>query len=288
MQAENTEAPIIVGKGGASGEGWSELKDIECTQRYSYIKQAAMTRAPNAPREKTSHDDAYQCGSFLHAARAKWFELGQGIERSVLEQCFTAGAEECKNQGYECTELNKLEYSLLFTNYANYWARLFKPKPYAVEYYLAYDWGDLSRPLRRSTRLDDVCYYPDAGGYCIGEFKTTYTLSGALKFYNEFNPQILLQQLLYKRAESNGRPEIKGTMVDIWDKYKLKGTRQFIALNERRLEHFERWLVKMLKFRDELMHSEHINPERNFMVCNTFNDAYDSQCSHKERCMKDE
>lgn len=291
---------MIIGQGGASGLGWSELKDIECPRRYSYVVQQ---RAENEgkPRVPTKHDEAFQCGSYMHAARAKWLELDQKTGREIAERCFQAGREECVVQGYECSEYKAIEYALLFTNYMNFWGRMPLLKPFATEYYVEYDFWEACNDnhvkgvdYKRSTRYDDICFYPDVAGHCIGEFKTTHDLSGALKFYTEHNPQIMLQQLIYIRSKAKDPiaydsatplPEIKGTMVDIWDKIKLKGTRHFIPLNEDRLEQFEQWLIGTLERRAFVIDGG-LN-HRNFMVCNTYNDAFKSQCAFKERCLND-
>lgn len=295
---------VIVGESGASGKGWSELKDIECTYRYAKIKEAeakwlkAKAADPLLPRVPTAYDEAFQCGIFLHAARAKWLELGQGIEKNILEQCWRAGHDDCLKQEFNIPELSVAEYSLMFTNYANYWAVRPKPKPYAVELFMEYDFGSvptlrdpLAKDMLRTTRLDDVSYYPDVGGYCIGEFKSTYTLSGSLKYYTGWNPQILLQQLIYLKCFDNKKealndPPIKGTMADIWDKGKQRGTRHYIPLDLKLLKKYEIWVCDKLRQRKLLLDREQL-PERNFLVCNTFNDAYNSQCAWKERCLND-
>lgn len=278
--------PVIVGASGSSGKGWSELKDIECLRRYSYIKQIEAAKDPSAPRVETQYDEAFQTGIFMHAARAKWLCLGQSADIAILTQCNQAGRDDCAGQGMPLPELSFLEYSLMFIAYANYWAIRPKLKPYAVELFLDHNFGDmddLSGAYVRSTRYDDLCWYPDAGGYCIGEFKTTYDLSGALRYYDQNNPQILLQWLLYKRSK-HVHPDIKGTMVDIWDKGKNRGTRHFVPLEERLLLRFEVWLRQTLHVRLSAMKG--LNP-RNYLVCNTYNDAYKSKCAFKERCMND-
>jgi hypothetical protein len=289
-----TEQTIIVGASGSSGLGWSELKDIECTRRYAYIKQREAQHAkellanPLLPRVPTAHDEAFQGGIFMHAARAKWFELDQDFNKQTLDLCNAAGRDDCIKQNMPLTELSVLEYSVMFCSYANYWAIRPKVKPYAVELYLDYNWHKESQTndWLRSTRYDDVGWYPDAGGYCIGEFKTTYSLAGALKYYTDWNPQILLQWLIYERA-LHDHPEIKGTMIDIWDKGKNRGTRHFIPVNTDLLPKFEVWVKARLNQRRLVLNSG-LAVDRNFFVCNTFNDAYSSQCAWKERCQQDE
>lgn len=298
---------VIEGKSGASGKGYSELKDIECEKRYAYIAEYVAKGLP--PITNEDEQEAFRCGSYLHAARAKWLVLEQKTESSIIKQCQEAGREDCIQQGYAMDEFTTLQYELKFLNYASYWAIRVLPKPYAVELFLEYDFGKYSTDtmrqetnLNRTTRLDDLSYYPDVGGFCIGEFKTTYDLSGALKFYNANNPQILLQQLIYiKQIKFDGHygyckhhdqsactcaPEIKGTMVDIWDKGRNRGTRQYIPLNTSILAKFEVFLIETLKRRKEILEGN-TTPHRNYFVCNTFNDAYKSQCKFKERCATD-
>jgi hypothetical protein len=279
---------MIVGASGSSGLGWSELKDIECHHRFMLIK-AEEEANRGGPRIPSAQDAAYERGIFMHAARAKWLELGQHVERSYLEQCYDAGRTDCEKQGFPISELTAMEYALLFTNYANYWAIRPKIKPYAVELFLEYDLATTVQGLGdgylRTTRLDDFSYYPDVDGFCIGEFKNTFDLSGATKFYNERNPQILLQQLIVLRQSAGTVPEFKGTMADIWDNGKLRGTRHFIPLNTSLLAQFERWLERTLHTRKSLLHG--MSAVRNFMVCNTFNDAYKTQCKYREKCGKE-
>lgn len=297
---EPVDAAVIIGHSGASGKGWSELKDIECTRRYMYIKEkeaAHLARVSNAvrdglppiPRMTTAYDEAFQTGIFLHAARAYWLsQVSQQVDSNSLTDCNKAAKKDCEEQGFPLSELSFIEYSLMFMRYASYWAIRPKVQSYAVEYYLDHSFSqfDESKTMTRSTRLDDVSFYPDVGAHCIGEFKSTFDLSGSLKYYTAYNPQILMQWLLYFRAAHTG-PDIKGTMIDIWDKGKNKGTRHFIPFSEKLMLQYEKWLVKMLYIRRQLLIGK-LEPETNFMVCNTFNDAYKSQCAFKERCRQDE
>jgi hypothetical protein len=284
MTTEPTQA-VIEGKSGASGLGYSELKDIECEWRYAHIQSYVSKGLPVPTNE--DEQEAFRCGSYLHAGRAKWFVLGQKTDSNTIKQCQAAAKEDILNQGYSLPELTQLEYELMFLNYANYWAIRVMPKPYAVELFLEYDFS-YEPDRKRTTRLDDLSYYPDVGGYCIGEFKTTYDLGGALKFYNANNPQILLQQLIYKKntlhqTAHETYPEIKGTMVDIWDKARNRGTRQYLPLNENVLRKFEVFIKTLLRRRANVI-SGKWEATRNYFVCNTFNDAYKSQCKFKERC----
>ncbi len=290
------EAPVIEGQSGASGLGYSELKDIECEWRYAHIESYRSRGLPVPTNE--DEQEAFRCGTYLHAARAKWFVLLQKVDKETIAQCQDAAKADCIAQGYAMPELTCAEYELKFLNYANYWAIRIMPKPHSVELFLEYDFDPLWRPsgsMNRTTRLDDLSYYPDVGGYCIGEFKTTFDLSGALKFYNANNPQILLQQLIYRKCSdqtvvlANTRliPQIKGTMVDIWDKGRNKGTRQYLPLDAGVLKKFEVFLLYTLRKRKDLLDFPE-TASRNYFVCNTFNDAYKSQCKFKERCAENE
>lgn len=293
---------VIEGESGASGLGYSELKDIECEYRYAIIESYKSKGLPVPTNE--DEQEAFRCGSYLHAARAKWLVLMQHVDKETIKQCQEAGRSDIIRQGYSLPELTQLEYELMFLNYANYWAIRIQPKCYAVELYLEFDFEAYSTDTMRqqegylrTTRLDDLSYYPDVGGHCIGEFKTTYDLSGALKFYNANNSQILLQQLIYQKAsfrnldmieqrKQPGFPSIKGTMVDIWDKARNKGTRQYIPLNVAVLQKFEVFIKQALYTRKSIVDGTH-TARRNYFVCNTFNDAYKSQCKFKERCAAD-
>ncbi len=305
---------VLEGKSGSSGLGYSELKDIECEKRYAYIQERVKQGLP--PVTSEDEQEAFRCGSYLHACRAKWLVLLQRTDSETIKQCQQAGREDCIRQGYSMPELTTLEYELMFLNYAKYWEIRVQPKSYAVELFLECDFaaslsqfgdymiindktgkvtnntGDVPTPYLRTTRLDDLSYYPDVGGHCIGEFKTTYDLSGALKFYNANNPQILLQQLIYMKntihqTAHETYPDIKGTMVDIWDKARNRGTRQYLPLNTAVLAKFEVFLIDTLRNRKEIIAGVR-TAHRNYFVCNTFNDAYKSQCKFKERCAADE
>lgn len=184
----------------------------------------------------------------------------------------------------------------MFVNYANYWAIRPKIKPYAIELYLEWDfWNtetgtpylERSDWFLRSCRLDGISFHPDQGGYCIDEVKTTYDMGGSIKYYNPNNPQLLMQKLLYdKNKQTQNLPEIKGTMMDIWDKGKNKGIRQFVLFNDKVVKQYEQWLIRTLQTRKEILSLPRLS-ERNFLVCNTFNDAFRSQCKYKERCASD-
>jgi hypothetical protein len=294
---------VIEGKSGSSGLGYSELKDIECEWRFAHINSYKVKGIPVPTNE--DEQEAFRCGSYLHAGRAKWLVLNQKTDKEIITKCQQAAREDILAQGYSLPELTQLEYELMFLNYANYWAIRVMPKAYAVELFLEHDFGSYDRDTMRqqteyirTTRLDDLSYYPDVGGHCIGEFKTTYDLSGALKFYNANNPQILLQQLIYvknsvrtldmiEQHKQPGFPLIKGTMVDLWDKGRNRGARQFLPLNESVLKKFEVFIKETLRRRKGVVEGT-LKPQRNYFVCNTFNDAYKSQCKFKERCAADE
>lgn len=292
--SETTVSPVIEGKSGSSGLGYSELKDIECEWRYAHIRSYVDKGLPVPTNE--DEQEAFRCGTYMHAGRAKWLVLGQKVDKETITICQQAAREDCLAQGYSMPELTTLEYELKLLNYVNYWAIRVMPKPYAVELFLEFNFnltpttGDpLAQKYERTTRLDDLSYYPDVGGHCIGEFKTTYDLSGALKFYNGNNPQILLQQLIYNKhtilnyINKTVNPTIKGTMVDIWDKGRNRGTRQYIPINTAVLAKFEVFLIDTLRRRKEIIAFPNM-AHRNYFVCNTFNDAYKSQCKFKERC----
>ena len=290
--------PVLEGHSGSSGQGYSELKDIECEWRYAHI-QSYLKRGVPVP---TNGDEmeAFRAGTYMHAGRAKWMVLGMKVDSDTIKQCQGWAKQDCIAQGYSMPELTTLEYELMLLNYVNYWAIRAMPKPYAVELFLEFDFAKYDRDTMkqetgyiRTTRLDDLSFYPDVGGHCIGEFKTTYDLSGALKFYNANNPQILLQQLIYQKcngidnAIEQVHPTIKGTMVDIWDKARNRGTRQYIPLDAKVLAKFEVFLISTLRNRKEIITGVRV-PQRNYFVCNTFNDAYKSQCKFKERCVESE
>lgn len=290
--------PVLEGHSGSSGQGYSELKDIECEWRYAHI-QSYLKRGVPVP---TNGDEmeAFRAGTYMHAGRAKWMVLGMKVDSDTVKQCQGWAKQDCIAQGYSMPELTTLEYELMLLNYVNYWAIRVMPKPYAVELFLEFDFyvpntSENNGSHKRTTRLDDLSFYPDVGGHCIGEFKTTYDLSGALKFYNANNPQILLQQLIYQKC--NGidntveqvHPTIKGTMVDIWDKARNRGTRQYIPLDQSVLKKFEVFLRNKLYMRSMIIENPTLYvPQRNYFVCNTFNDAYKSQCKFKERCAESE
>lgn len=287
---------VIVGLSGASGKGWSNLKDLECYRRYHYISQEPPVTGliPITPE-----NEMFAQGVFLHAARAKWFELDFAVDSKTLDECCKAGLMDCIAQNYDIKEkqIEYLEYSVQFVNYANYWAIRPKIKPYALEYYLEFDFK-VTTPSSdwyvRTTRLDGISYHPDIGGYAIDEFKTTYEMGGTVKYYDKWNPQLLLQKLIYDKCKAAGQdlPDIVGTMMDIWDKGKNKGTRSLVIFDDKILANFEKWIVKQLEKRCIVLSNSQAGfthaADRNMQVCNTFNDSFKTTCKYKERCSNDQ
>lgn len=214
-------APRVIDVGESNGPspyGWHAVSDyLRCPKEFQF----RHVRKIILPTSETP--DNLAVGILLHAAKAEWFARNFSTTEATLAHIRELVRTTSEKQPLPVREqalANALRY---WEEYIAHWRVRPRPKPVACELLLGpapLEKGD-SKTLWRTGRLDDVSYYPEAGGHlAIGDLKTTAgTLQDALNEYS-LHGQPLLYSILWKRApqgEAKHGP-IRGVVLDILQK----------------------------------------------------------------------
>ena len=215
---------VILGKGGPSAYGYHKWGSIlECDKKYQYDQVRKI---------KVPYDEAplaLAVGSMFHAGRARWFanrfDLGDASWQSIVEATKEAASELPAPASPEA-ERKALD---LLNQYFDHYGKKPPASPVAAEYLVE---SKLSpndpEHMMFSARLDDVSYYPEAGGkLCIGEGKTASDTSNCVSEY-KMHPQPMLQAALW-RVSPNGQAKygpIAGVMLDVVRKPQFRKTKK--------------------------------------------------------------
>lgn len=212
------EPEVLLGSsgGGATKAGWHAIEAfLRCPKEY----QLKHVRGLYQPRESTP--DHFAVGGLFHAGRARWFASKFDTSHATWELVRTAIQHEA--------QINKLPVSIgaeqkaliLMEAYVEFWSVRPKPRPVACEYLLGPSpllKGEHSEAFKRTARLDDVSYYPEAGGrLCIGEAKTTSTSVADTASEYDLHGQPLMQLALWVTSE-NGEAQhgpVAGFVLDV-------------------------------------------------------------------------
>lgn len=206
---------VIVGEGGRTdaGSGMTGLI-MKCPKAYQYDAVRGI-RLP-----KVQMEPHFAVGILFAAMRREWF----GRKFASDEKTWTYLKKKCQTEA----ELQHLPINTkdevfalaLMSKYMEHWLARARPRPLAAEYQMgpvALRKGDPFN-MFRTAKLDDLSYYPEAGGaLCIGEAKTTSADPGAVVREYESHVQTLLYQALYK-VDPNGEKKfgpVACTMLDI-------------------------------------------------------------------------
>ena len=210
--------PVILGKGGPTEAGWHSIESfLRCPKAFQF----AMVRGLRKPVYETPH--AFALGILHHAMRARWFSLHFATTESAMKKCYDAAVEEAETQKQTISIEAQRHAQVNFQLYVDFWSKRPRPKPVAAEYKLGPAPLAPGAPffLYRTARLDDVSYYPEAGGQlAIGESKTTSTSPGDVENQYTLHGQTLLQVLLWKMCP-NGEAKygpVKGFVLDAFKK----------------------------------------------------------------------
>jgi len=230
---------ILQSESGGTPLGWHKLESfLRCPKEY----QLSVIRKLVTPVNQTP--DALGTGTLFHAGRAAWFVAGFGSDAATWELVQSAVYTEAERQKLPISDGSvKLSLATL-QEYIKHWRLRQNPKPLAIEYMIGPAPLAANDPLYpfRTARLDDVGYYPEAGGkLAIEEAKTTTNVADCINQY-ELHGQPLMQMALWKLApqgEAMHGP-IAGVVLDAAEKaYKSRKphfARQFIPVPQHALE----------------------------------------------------
>ncbi|MBU6430536.1 MAG: PD-(D/E)XK nuclease family protein, partial [Cyanobacteria bacterium REEB65] len=183
-------------------------------KRYQYQEvRKILTPATQTPPH-------FAIGLIFAAMRREWFGLKFESDAKAWEHLKRAAQEEAELQRLPINHKDEAFALAFFGQYIDFWLKRPRPKPLATELKL----GPVTlrdedpKEHTRTAKLDDLSYYPEAGGaLCIGEAKTTSgDPSGVIRQY-EFHVQPLLYNCLYKRSKRGERKfgKVAGVVLDI-------------------------------------------------------------------------
>ncbi len=237
------EAPVVVGSGGRTeaGSGVTGML-MRCPKMYQY----AEVRGIHIPQVQTPPH--FAIGLLFAAMRRQWFSQKFDSSEAAWLEIKRACQREKEAQKLPIDGKDELYATALMSAYVEHWLKLPRPRPVAAEYKL----GPIpikkggGKALYRTARLDDLSYYPEAGGaLCIGEAKTTGGDIGSLVREYELHIQPLQYYALYqlsKRGEARFGP-IKGVVLDVvqkmYDGKKPKFARVFVEVRPEVIASFQ-------------------------------------------------
>ncbi len=277
---------VLLGEGGASGLGWSHIESfLRCQKEFQF----KILRGVGVPQAVTP--DAFAVGGLFHAGRAYWFSTRFSMASDVWSAIREVVRNDAGNWNLPITSEAETKALELLAAYMNHYSVREHADPVAAEYLLdATQLTEGDAATFRTTRLDDVSRYPEAGGQlCIGEAKTTSeSVAECIKQYT-LHGQIMLQALLW-RKHPNGEAlhgPIAGAMLDVvkkpYGKKKPDFGRQLIPITDYQLAWFERSLSVYL--RDAGNVNWNSDTSRNVHSCTRLISGRRVDCAYKSLCM---
>ncbi len=234
----NTKTAVLIGDSGATTDGSTKTQMYaRCPKmhQYAYVRGISIPRSQNP--------GYFSVGSIFGAVRSAWFgmKFATGAKAAVVLK--HAAQKEAERNKLPIAQKDEAYALALFDQYIEYWSQRPMPKPVATEFHVGPE-----PELDRTGSLDDLSYYPEAGGaLAIGECKTTAgDISTSVREY-EFHIQTMQYQALYllnKGAQKKYGP-VKGHVLDVTQKPEGKGkkpkfARIFIEVREEAIRTFIR------------------------------------------------
>lgn len=244
---------VLVGSGGRTEAGSGDTSLImKCPKAYQY-----QTRGITIPASITLPH--FSVGLVFAAMRKRWFALKFDSSEATWQKLIAEARRETLKQKLPVRPEDEAFAIAFFAQYMEYWLKFPRPKPVAVELKLgpvALIPGD-PRELWRTARLDDLSYYPEAGGaLCLGEAKTTSQTPNVVKQEYELHVQPLLYTALYMRSkhgEAKHGPAL-GLVLDVaqkpYERKKASFSRIFIEIRKEAVLNFvesARYYVEIAK-----------------------------------------
>lgn len=208
------EPKVIVGSGGRTEAGSGNTAMLmRCPKLYQYAEVRGL-RLPQV--QVPSH---FTVGLLFAAMRREWFKQKFDASEETWKLMKMAAKKEAAGNKLPMNPKDMLYAINLMGQYVEHWLKRPRPRPVAAEYKLGpcpIKAGD--EHTKRTARLDDLSYYPEAGGaLCVGEAKTTSGDIGSVIREYELHVQPMQYVALYmasKRGEQRFGP-IAGVVLDV-------------------------------------------------------------------------
>lgn len=278
--------PVLLGKGGPTIAGWHSVESVHrCMKEYQF-QHVRKIRQP-----QTHTPDALAVGSLFHAFRANWYASRFATDEATVARCLDAMREEVETHKLPISGDAIRRTEELARYYIEHWSKRPAPKPLAAEYELGPAPVQAGDPIfqYRTARLDDVSYYPEAGGQlAIGECKTTGDSVGAAMNQYQLHGQPLLQVLLWNMA-SQGEAlhgPVAGVVVDVikkpYERSRPDFARQFFPIKPEVMT----WYAQSLRFYLKLAASVDWDTEvpRNTSMCTRLIGRMRAACPYRTLC----
>src|SRR3990167_2250321 len=211
----DTSAPVLMGDNGPTAAGSSNTKEfLRCPKSWQY----AYIRGLRVPQQQTpSH---FARGTVFGAIRAAWFGLKFDDSPKAWRVLKRAAQKAAEDEALPVEEKDEAFALAMFGKYIEFWKRRPRPRPIATEFELGPCALSLDTPkaLYRTGKLDDLSYYPEAGGaLCLGECKTTSGDIGTLIKEYELHIQPLQYLALYNADPRGAKKygEVAGIVLDV-------------------------------------------------------------------------
>jgi hypothetical protein len=209
------EPDVIVGEGGRTdaGSGMTSLI-MRCPKAYQY-DAVRKIRVP-----QTQMPPHFAVGILFAAMRREWFGRRFDTSEATWQHLKAKCQAEAELQHLPLSPKDEAFALALMAKYIEHWSARPRPRPIAAEYQIGpapLVPGDPPH-LYRTAKLDDLSYYPEAGGaLCIGEAKTTSADVGSVVREYELHVQPLLYTALYMAApEGQARwGKVAGVVLDV-------------------------------------------------------------------------
>lgn len=233
----------------------------------------------------------FTIGRMLHAGKARWFarsfKTGTKTLR-LIQEAMEAEMEMGKLPARrECIE----QASKYMTEYIEYWKNRPLPEPRAAEHLVGPAPVKPGSPVQfhRTARLDDVSYYPEAGGQlCIGETKSTSDSIQACLDQYTLHGQPLLQRLLYKYAPQGEAllGPVAGVVLDVIQKG-YNGPSKFGRIFIPVTDHALTWFANNLEaqMRALAMIDWNADAPRNITMCTRMAGRKRIICEYRDLCI---
>lgn len=215
LKTFDTNASVLMGNNGPTAAGSSNTKEfLRCPKSWQY----QYIRGLRVPQQQTpSH---FARGTVFGAIRAAWFGLKFRSDAKAWKLLRRAAQKAVEEEALPIEERDEAFSLSMFKDYMEFWLKRPRPRPIATEFELGPVALSPTDPknLFRTGKLDDLSYYPEAGGaLCLGECKTTSGDIGTLIKEYELHIQPLQYLALYY-ADPRGAKKygpVNGIVLDV-------------------------------------------------------------------------
>jgi hypothetical protein len=280
----NPSGEVLLGKGGVTEMGWHKIASfLRCPKSYQYeiIRQITKPQV-----QVPTH---FAKGTLHHAMRARWFSLKFATDEKAWASVLQAAEEAAEEERLPIDPKDMQASVALFSAYIEHWSRRPLPTPIAAEYKVGPVAILPGSDMKRTARLDDASFYPEAEGrLCLGESKTTSGSPNDVVREYELHGQPTLQMILWrmsKRGEAKYGPAA-GVMLDIAKKPERGDrpafARVFVRIEPRVLDWYARSMVGYLKAASMVDWDTEV--PRNITGCTFMAGRARIDCMYKDLC----